>query len=73
MARALKVLRTAAGFHDASVAATNRKAALAARGSRADLFARGMAEQVTDPELTAALEKRHAKETAALERRRAKA
>lgn len=53
MARALKVFRTAAGFHDAYVAATSRKAALAAWGSHADLFARGMAEQVTDPALTA--------------------
>lgn len=54
MARALKVFRTAAGFHDAYVAATSRKAALAAWGSHADLFARGMAEQVTNPELTTA-------------------
>ena len=54
MARALKVFRTAAGFHDAYVATTSRKAALAAWGTDADLFARGMAEQVTDPKLTAA-------------------
>lgn len=58
MARALKVFRTAAGFHDAYVAATSRKAALAAWGADADLFARGIAEQVTDPKLTAAPLKR---------------
>lgn len=52
MARKLKVFRTAAGFHDAYVAASSRKAALAAWGSDADLFARGVAEEVTDPALT---------------------
>lgn len=52
MARALKVFRTAAGFHDAYVAAPSRKAALYAWGSNVDLFARGIAEQVTDPALT---------------------
>jgi hypothetical protein len=53
MARALKVFRTAAGFHDAYVAAPSRKAALDAWGADVDLFARGIAEQVTDPKLTA--------------------
>ena len=55
MARAqkLKVYRTAAGFNDAYVAATSQKAALEAWGSERDLFARGMAELVTDPALTA--------------------
>lgn len=53
MPRALKVFRTAAGFHDAYVAAPSRKAALAAWGADVDLFARGIAEQVTDPQLTA--------------------
>lgn len=48
MARALKLFRTAIGFHDAYVAAPSRKAALQAWGADADLFARGMAEQVTD-------------------------
>jgi hypothetical protein len=52
MARKLKVFRTAAGFHDAYVAASSRKAALAAWGSDADLFARGLAEEVTDAALT---------------------
>lgn len=52
MARPLKVFRTAAGFHDAYVAASSRKAALAAWGADVDLFARGIAEQVTDPALT---------------------
>lgn len=55
MARAqkLKVYRTAAGFNDAYVAATSQKAALQAWGSDRDLFARGIAEVVTDPALTA--------------------
>ncbi|KQM71761.1 hypothetical protein [Sphingomonas sp. Leaf20] len=55
MARAtkLKVYRTVAGFHDAYVAAPSQKAALRAWGSDRDLFARGIAEQVTDPALTA--------------------
>ena len=53
MARAqkLKVYRTAAGFYDAYVAAPSQKAALAAWGSERDLFARGIAELVTDPAL----------------------
>lgn len=51
MARALKVFRTAAGFHDAYVAAPSRKAALAAWGADADLFARGVAEEVIDAAL----------------------
>lgn len=51
MARKLKVFRTPAGFHDAYVAAPSRKAALAAWGADADLFARGVAEEVTDPAL----------------------
>lgn len=50
---ALKVFRTPIGFHDAYVAAPSRKAALAAWGATADLFARGAAELVTDPALTA--------------------
>lgn len=49
--QALKVFRTPIGFHDAYVAAPSRKAALAAWGSSADLFARGVAEQVTDEAL----------------------
>jgi len=49
----LKVYRTPIGFHDAYVAAPSQKAALAAWGSDADLFARGVAELVTDPELAA--------------------
>jgi hypothetical protein len=48
----LKVYRTPIGFHDAYVAAPSQKAALAAWGSDADLFARGVADVVTDPELT---------------------
>jgi hypothetical protein len=50
---ALKVYRTPIGFHDAYVAASSQKAALTAWGSDANLFARGVAEQVTDPALTA--------------------
>jgi hypothetical protein len=49
--RKLKVFRTPAGFHDAYVAAPSRKAALAAWGADADLFARGVAEEVTDAAL----------------------
>jgi hypothetical protein len=51
MAR-LKVYRTPIGFHDAYVAAPSQKAALEAWGADANLFARGVAEQVTDPALT---------------------
>ncbi len=51
MARQLKVFRTPIGFHDAYVAASSRKAALEAWGADVDLFARGAAEQVTDPGL----------------------
>ena len=48
----LKVFRTPIGFHDAYVAAPSRKAALEAWGADGNLFAQGIAEQVTDPELT---------------------
>ena len=47
----LKVFRTPIGFHDAYVAVPSRKAALAAWGANADLFARGVAEEVTDATL----------------------
>jgi hypothetical protein len=50
----LKVFRTSIGFHDAYVAAPSRKAALAAWGASTDLFARGLAEVVTEPSLTKA-------------------
>jgi hypothetical protein len=53
MPRKLKVFRTPTGFHDAYVAAPSRKAALAAWGADADLFARGVAEEVTDARLKA--------------------
>ncbi len=49
--KALKVFRTAIGFHDAYVAAPSKKAALEAWGSKKDLFARGAAELVEDPAL----------------------
>lgn len=52
MPRKLKVFRTPVGFHDAYVAAPSQKAALEAWGSGANLFARGVAEEVTDPALT---------------------
>lgn len=51
MARKLKVFRTPIGFHDAYVAAPSQKAALQAWGADADLFARGVAELVTEPAL----------------------
>lgn len=50
--RRLKVFRTPIGFDDAYVAAPSRKAALEAWGSDADLFARGIAEEVRDEALT---------------------
>ena len=53
MPRKRKVFRTPTGFHDAYVAAPSRKAALEAWGAAADLFARGDAEQVTEPRLMA--------------------
>jgi hypothetical protein len=49
----LKVYRTPIGFHDAYVAAPSQKAALEAWGSSHNLFARGVAEIVTDDALTA--------------------
>ena len=49
--RKLKVFVTSTGFHDAYVAAPSRRAALAAWGSSHDLFARGVAAEVTDPAL----------------------
>lgn len=52
MPKKLKVYRTPIGFHDAYVAAPSQNAALQAWGSDADLFARGVAELVTDPALT---------------------
>jgi hypothetical protein len=54
MPRKLKVFRTTTGFHDAYVAAPSRKAALEAWGADANLFARGVAEEVTDRKLMAA-------------------
>lgn len=48
----LKVYRTPTGFHDAYVAAPSQKAALEAWGSEHNLFARGVAEVVTDPAIT---------------------
>ena len=47
----LKVFRTPIGFHDAYVAVASQKAALEAWGAEGNLFAQGIAEQVTDPEL----------------------
>lgn len=50
-AQKLKVFRTPIGFHDAYVAAASQKAALEAWGADANLFAQGIAEQVTDEKL----------------------
>ena len=47
----LKVFRTPIGFHDAYVAAPSRKAALEAWGAEGNLFAQGIAEEVTDAKL----------------------
>lgn len=49
----LKVFRTSTGFHDAYVAAASQKAALVAWGTDSNLFAQGLAEQVTDEALMA--------------------
>lgn len=51
---ALKVFRTAIGFHDAYVAAPSRAAALRAWGADSDLFAAGLAELVSDEGLSEA-------------------
>ena len=51
MAKKLKVFRTPIGFHDAYVAAPSQKAALEAWGADSNLFAQGIAEQVTDEKL----------------------
>ena len=45
------MFRTAIGFHDAYVAAPSQKAALEAWGADSNLFAQGIAEQVSNPEL----------------------
>jgi hypothetical protein len=50
-AKRLKVYRTPIGFHDAYVAAPSQRAALAAWGVDHNLFAKGMADVVTDPDL----------------------
>lgn len=50
-AQKLKVFRTPIGFHDAYVAASSQKAALEAWGAEGNLFAQGIAEQVTDEKL----------------------
>ncbi len=47
----LKVFSTSTGFHDALVAAPSKAAALRAWGSDHDLFARGAAFEVNDPDL----------------------
>lgn len=47
----LRVFRTPIGFHDAYVAAPSQKAALEAWGADSNIFAQGIAEQVTDPKL----------------------
>lgn len=47
----LKVFTAPIGFHDVYVAASSRAAALRAWGSDHDLFARGIASEVTDAEL----------------------
>jgi hypothetical protein len=52
-AKQLKVFRTPAGFYDAYVAAPSQKAAIEAWGADKHVFARGGAEVITDPELTA--------------------
>jgi hypothetical protein len=50
MAPRLKVFRWSDGFHAFSVAATSRPKALEAWGSRQDLFASGLAEEIREGE-----------------------
>ncbi len=50
----LKVFRTPIGFHDAYVAAPSQKAALEAWGAGSNLFAQGVAEELTYAKLTKA-------------------
>lgn len=52
--RPLKVFVTSIGFADAYIAAPSQKAALEAWGADRNLFAAGMAERVTDPNLAKA-------------------
>ena len=47
--RKLKVFQTRIGFHDAVIATGSRAAALRAWGVRQDLFAQGLAAEITDP------------------------
>jgi hypothetical protein len=49
MAPRLKVFRAQMGFHEAVVAAPSQTAALAAWGTRQDLFGEGLASVVDDP------------------------
>lgn len=51
--RKLKVFQTRLGFHDAVIATGSRAAALRGWGVRQDLFAQGLATEVTDPDLVA--------------------
>ncbi len=52
--RKLKVFQTRIGFHDTVIATGSRAAALRAWGVRQDLFAQGLATEITDPEIMAA-------------------
>lgn len=52
--RRLKVYAAQFGFHDSVVAAPNQAAALAAWGTRQNLFAEGRAKVVDDPDIAAA-------------------
>jgi hypothetical protein len=52
--RKLKVFQTRIGFHDCVVAAPSRAAALRAWGTRRDLFAQGLADIATDPDVVEA-------------------
>lgn len=52
--RRLKVYQAQFGFHDSVVAAPNQAAALAAWGTRQNLFAEGRAKVSDDPDATAA-------------------
>jgi colicin import membrane protein len=58
MARKLKTYQTSLGFFDHAIAAPSMKAALAAWGTKTNLFHQGVAKEVDDPDVVAATMRR---------------
>jgi colicin import membrane protein len=54
MARKLRSFVTSSGFFDLAIAAPSMKAALRAWGTKTNLFSRGFAKEVSDPDVVAA-------------------